>query len=484
MAKKLTAQEQEQKKLVIQAKKLEILSSIIQTRSAVAAKLGKSFGNKRDLYETLGYPGLDAIDHDNCLAKFRRQDIAQRIVKAMPEESWEKDPEITDSSEGDSSFETEWSNLVKKFKIYSVMRRADILSGIGEYSVIMIGFNDGKDPREPVDSASEVLYLQPYGQWSAQIHKLNDDPQSERYNRPDAYQISFSEPSTIGESKRIRELEVHHSRIIHIARNLLESEVYGTMELEAVYNRLENLELIAGGSAEMFWQGAMRGLAFLAHEDYDITETAAELTEEIDKYVHGLQRYMKLQGMDIKTLDANIASPRDAFDIQIDLISATKGMPKRILLGSERGELASTQDDENWTSRVEARRVDVNENIILRPFIDKMIEVGVIPAPPGEEFSIEWPPLTEPTPKDQAEVGKTISQAIREFYSSPGAETIPLDIFLGEIVNLPEEKVSRVRDEIDKLMDELKKEDEEGRQFEQEMDEELEVEDVRAPAEA
>lgn len=484
MAKKLNAQEQEQKKLVIQARKLDILSSIIQTRSAVAAKLGKSFGNKRDLYEALGYPALDAIDHDNCLAKFRRQDIAQRIVKAMPEESWEKDPEVTDESEGDSSFETEWSTLVKKFKIYSLMRRADILSGIGEYSVIMIGFNDGREPKEPVDSASEILYLQPYGQWSAQIHKLNDNPQDARYGRPDAYQISFSEPSAIGESKRIRELEVHHSRIIHIARNLLESEVYGTMELEAVYNRLENLELIAGGSAEMFWQGAMRGLAFLAREGYDITETAAKLTEEIDKYVHGMQRYMKLQGTDIESLSPNIASPRDAFDIQIDLIAANKGMPKRILLGSERGELASTQDDENWTSRVEARRIDVNENIILRPFIDKMIEVGVIPAPPGDEYNVEWPPLTAPTPKDQAEVGKTIAQAIREFYSSPGAETIPLDVFLREIQNIPEEKVLRIRDEIDKVMEELKLEDEEGRQFEEEMDEELEDEDVGAPKEA
>jgi len=472
MANKLSKEQLEQKKLLVQAKKLEILSSVIQQRSAVAARLGKSFGNKRDLYETLGYPSLEGLTHENFLAKYRRQDIAQRIVKAMPDESWEKIPEITDESESESSFGKSWKELVKKFKIYSVFKRADILSGIGNYSVLMIGFNDGRDPREPVQRASEILYLQPYGQWSAVINKLDPDPKSPRYNRPESYRISFSEPAYIGDAVQLRELEVHHSRVIHIARNLLESEISGTPELEPIYNLLNNLELISGGSAEMFWQGAMRGLAFIADKEYDITEKAAELTAEIDKYVHGLQRYMKLQGLDVKSLEPNIASPRDAFDIQIDLIGAAKAMPKRILMGSERGELASTQDDEAWTSRVETRRVDFNENVILRPFIDKMIELGVMEGPPGEEYSIEWPPLTAPTPKDKAEVGKTVSQAIREFYSSPGNESIPLDVFLSEIMDFPEEKVNRIRDEAERLLRDLQKEDEEGREFEEQMTEE------------
>lgn len=468
MAKKLSREQLEQKKLLVQAKKLEILHSVIQSRSAVAAKLGKSFGNKRDLYETLGYPAYNALDHDNCLSKYKRQDIAQRVVNAKPEESWEKDPEITDSpKETESQFEREWKELVERLKIYSVMERADILAGIGEYSVIMIGFNDGKDLKEPVESASEVMYIQPYGQWSAVIHRLNDDPKDPRYSLPESYQISFSEPNTIGEAHRLREIEVHHTRVIHIAKNLLESQVYGLMELESIYNRLENLELIAGGSAEMFWQGAMRGLAFIADKEYDITDTAAELTEEIDKYVHGLQRYMKLQGLDVKSLEPNIASPRDAFDIIIDLIAAAKGMPKRILLGSERGELASTQDDEAWTSRVESYRVKVAERSILRPFIDKVIEVGAISNPIDDTYKVEWPELTAPTQKDLAEIGKTIAQAVREFYNAPGAEAIPLDTFLREIVNVPEEKVERIDEVIKKILDELEEEDEEGRRFEE-----------------
>lgn len=480
MSNELSPEQLEQKKLIIQARKLDILHSVIQSRSAVAAKLGKSFGNKRDLYETLGYPAYNALDHDNCLAKYKRQDIAQRVVNAMPQESWEKNPEITDSpKETESQFEKEWVELVERLKVYNVMERADVLAGIGEYSVIMIGFNDGKDPREPVETASEVMYLQPYGQWSAVIHRLNNDPKDPRYSLPESYKISFSEPNTIGESHRLREIEVHHSRVIHIAKNLLESQVYGLMELEVIYNRLENLELIAGGSAEMFWQGAMRGLAFLAQNGYDFTETADELTEEIDKYVHGLQRYMKLQGLDIKTLDANIESPRDAFDIQIDLIAASKGMPKRILLGSERGELASTQDDEAWTSRVEAYRVKVAERSILRPFIDKIIDVGAISSPIDDTYSVEWPGLTTPTPKDLAEIGKITAQAIREFYNAPGAEAIPLDVFLREIISLPDEKVERIAEVIEKILAEMEEEDEEGRKFEEDQDD-LEGDDAGA----
>lgn len=467
MARKIRKEDNSQQKLVLEAKKLEVLSSILQTRSAVAAKLGKSYGNKRDLYETLGWLGLEALDHDNCLAKYKRQDIAQRLVKIMPDESWEKKPVITDESENESPFEKEWAALVKKFKIYSVMRRVDILSGIGEYAVLLVGFNDGKELSEPVESASEVIYLQPYGQWSAVIHKLDDNPQSPRYGLPLAYQISFSEPSSIGESKRLREIEVHHSRIIHVARDLLESEVYGTMELESVYNLLDGLQLIVGGSAEMFWQGAMKGLAFLARDDFDITQSADDLQTEIDNYVHGLQRYMKLEGLDVQSLAPNAASPKEHAEVIKDFIAAAKGIPKRILFGSERGELASTQDDETWTSRVESRRIDFNENTLLRPFIDKIVELGVLPEPTNGEYEVEWPPLTDPTPKDQAEVGKAISNAVKEWYSAPGGDMLPFDIYLEEIVNLAPEKVVRIKQAMDKVLEELKLEDEEGRQFEE-----------------
>lgn len=464
---------EQDKKLLIQEKQLQLLSSIIRERSAVAAKLGKSFSNKRDLYETLGYVGYDGLTHDNCLAKFKRQDIAKRVVRAYPEEAWEKAPIVTDESDGESSFETEYAEFAETLNIYNFCKRIDVLAGIGEYAVLMIGFNDNRDMKEEVTSASEILYLQPYGQWSARIHSLDDDPKSPRYGKPLAYSISFSEPSSIGESTKLREFEVHHSRVIHVSKNLLESDVFGTMELECVYNRLDNIELLSGGSAEMYWQGAMRGLAFLAREGYDMAQTASSLSDEIDNYVHGLQRYMKLEGLDVQSLSPNITSPKEHFEVQIDLISAATGIPKRILLGSERGELASTQDDEAWTSRVESYRVETSEKRILRPFINRLIEVGILPTPTGDKYNVEWPELTAPTAKDNADVGKTTASAMREFYSAPGSEAIGLDIFFKEVMNWPEEKIIRLQQEIEDYIAGLKEEDEEGMTFEEEEEQQV-----------
>jgi hypothetical protein len=58
-------------------------------------------------------------------------------------------------------------------------------------------------------------------------------------------------------------------------------------------------------------------------------------------------------------------------------------------MGSERGELASTQDQSNFEDRVSDRRTDYAEPSIVRPFVDQLISLGVLPEP--EEYHVRWP---------------------------------------------------------------------------------------------
>ena len=70
------------------------------------------------------------------------------------------------------------------------------------------------------------------------------------------------------------------------------------------------------------------------------------------------------------------------------LISAASGIPLRIMTGSERGELASTQDDGNWASRIEERQLHFAEPMILRPLIDRLIELRALPEPSDGEYQL------------------------------------------------------------------------------------------------
>ena len=53
----------------------------------------------------------------------------------------------------------------------------------------------------------------------------------------------------------------------------------------------------------------------------------------IEEFQYRLKDYIRVEGATIKELSGAAASPRDHFDVLIDLIAGTTGIPKRILTG-------------------------------------------------------------------------------------------------------------------------------------------------------
>jgi len=436
------------------------LASALASRAAVASKLGKSFGGKRDLYEALGYPRT--LTYEEYWARYSRGDIAARLIEAPVKGAWRELPKIVEGEADQTEFEKAVDALIKEMRVFHYLKRLDILAGIGQYAVLLIGLSDSADLSQSVQRGQglELLYLQPYGEGNAEIVKWNEDVTSPRYGLPEMYRLKVRKP---GSTDSYDQIDVHHTRVIHVAEGLLESNVYGTPRLQRTYNRLLNLELIVGGSAEMFWQGAFPGKAFLADAETDMTQLSSALTEEIDKYVHGLKRYLKLQGVNIEDLAPQVVDPSNHVDVQLTLISAASGIPKRILLGSERGELASSQDEKHWNDEMDDRRTGFVEPMIVRSFIDRLIELGVLPEPSTGEYTVEWPDLNVPSQKDKAEVGKARTTAIKDYVSAPGAsDIIPPRQFLEEILELDPEKVDRIMDAVESgTIESLRQEEEE-----------------------
>ena len=57
---------------------------------------------------------------------------------------------------------------------------------------------------------------------------------------------------------------IHWQRILHLADNRIESNIYGEPRLTPVLNRVLDLHKILGVSAETFWLGAFGVIAFEA----------------------------------------------------------------------------------------------------------------------------------------------------------------------------------------------------------------------------
>ena len=399
---------------------MRFLTSLF-SRAILAARAGLQFEGKRDLYSVYGYK--KQLVTDDFLARFLRQDIAKRIVKAYPDATWRKPPKI----DGGSRFNKSWEEFVKKFQVWAVLHKLDMLSGIGRFGILLMGFNDTGRLDQPVGEGNkELLYLQPYSERSTIIKTLNVDPKDPRYALPEMYEIQASAPSIFGAvgqntgvlAAQLKAMNVHFSRIIHVAEETLEDNILGCPRLETVYNLLDDLAKVVGGSAEMYWLNTNRGTQVNVDKEMDLdADDAKALEDEMTEWQHELRRIVRTRGVEMKPLGASVTDPANVFDMLVTLVSATTGIPKRILLGSEAGQLASDQDRANWADRISVRQTTYAEPKILLPFINTMVEAGVI-GKPASELKIEWEDPYSLTPLEQAQMFAQKARAAANYSKS------------------------------------------------------------------
>lgn len=404
----------------------------IPSRRALAGRVQSTHNGKRNLYDVFGY--RDVITPEEYRQRFQRQDIAKRIVAAYPEACWSSEPIITDNDDmqGDTTFDKSLKEIIEhpQLKIYHYIRRLDKVMSLGCFAVLFIGVRDGKKAQLPLDTKiniDDILFFAPYAESDITISKYDEDPQSRRYGLPVMYKLGTNgyDKNETGTVLKRAPLEVHYTRIIHVAEGLLDNDIVGTPRLEDVVNRLVDLEKIVGGSAETFYLNARGGMHFSMPGDSILQpDDKKALEENMQDFSHNLTRYLKTAGVDVNVLNFNIADPKNHFDVIISLISASTGIPKRILTGSEQGQLASSQDENNWIAKVRQRQKDFCELQILRPLIDWFILNGVLIAPENGRYKITWPDLKSVSDMDKAEVAVKKTQALNNYLNANGADMV------------------------------------------------------------
>jgi len=391
------------------------------TRS-VLSREGYQYGTDRNLYQVLGYKR--DVGYKDFWESYRRFGIAHRIISAMPKATWGDGFSLAEDedTENDTEFEKKWTCVARSTNIVHYFERADRIAGIGQYGLLLIGLNDGKKLKDAVVPKSirtdgpdnGILYLRPISENNAEIREAEQSKSSPRFGRPISYNITVKAGDT---SLEAGTLEVHHSRVIHIAENLDEDEVFGTPRLRPVYNLLFDLAKVTGATAEVYWKGAYRGMHVdvdpewaLGDIDTSRSEVLSELKANLEEYDHGQTRWIRTQGVKVTPLVGEIPNPKHAAGVIIQMISGTTSIPTRILIGSERGELASTQDEVNWNTRIEERRGQFAEPSIVRTFVDRLIEWGILPE--VDDYTVVWPSLFKLDDKEKAQQGRFISDAL------------------------------------------------------------------------
>ena len=395
---------------------LRAAASVLIERMQFMRQAGISFGGKRDLYEVLGYDR--DITNKQYRDRYARGGITKRIVEALPKATWRGGPEIVEDEDPTTktAFELAFAALATRLKIWSVLLRADILAGLSNYSVILIGGPDSYNLELPKGHGDpkEILFLSPFtggggpgmqqGQTSganyvdATIQSFETDTSSSRFGLPTAYLLRRLDVSSPELQK-----PVHWSRVLHIAEGCLDNEVYGIPTLENVWNLLDDLDKVTGGGAEAFWLRANQGLHMMVDKDAALSvEEKAALTTQAEEYQHQLRRIIQTRKVDVAPLGSDTANFSGPADTILTQISGSKGIPKRILTGSEMGELASSQDRDNWKDQINGRQTGYAEQYMIRPLVDRLIAYGYLPVP-TTAYQVRWGHIETLTEQEKAD---------------------------------------------------------------------------------
>jgi len=400
----------------------------ISSEGTITRWLGQQYGGDRDVHKVLGYPNLDdETALERYRARYEYQDIASRIVDVFPEETWKNPPEVVDETEGESEFERVANRLLSG-GLTRQFRRLDKAQRLGEYGLMVIGFDDGQPLEEPVQVSAisgvdDVSFYNIFSQRNVDDWELGKEsnefpkkPEDERYNKPVRYYVDFGDVDADNQDDDFE--WVHWSRVIHVAGGALETDLKGEPALKKIFYRLIDREKVIGASAEMFWSGADEKIIANVNEDfalqqYDDQGERDDFKQQLESLLHDMQKYIVSSGMEYEVIGGQEVDPAGVVDTIDSAIAAATGLPKNKLTGNETGERSTTMDRNNWFDTISSRQTNLAEPQFVRQTIDRFLEFDILPSPAESDYAVTFPDLFEPSESDIADTQSTRAQMLQ-----------------------------------------------------------------------
>jgi hypothetical protein len=413
------------------------------------------------------YP--EVLNFYDYLKMYKRFGIARRVVRIYPDECWSVDPLVYETEDpSNTPFEQGWLDLATsamdgeddRNPLY-YLHRADVRSGIGRFGAILIGFSDEEDFSKPVAGIKEdgtpedttptdmkLLYLRDLDESEIEV-STREKRNNRRYGKPNTYKIKMLADDMEGPSggEDLENQEVHWTRVLHLADG---GELYADPRMECVYNDLKDVKKTLGAAAAMFVNGGFPGVSI--EVDPKAMELGMEINDdsiddEMYRYMNGFQRYLKLVGMNAKSLAPQVADPTGHITTRLNAIAMSIGSPLRIFMGSEQAQLASGQDVRTWNRRLTRRNMRYLSPRVLRPFILRLIMAGVLPKP-SRNFQIWWPDVNMPDESERCQNADRLAAAMMKYVMSKAYQIMQPSDFFRRILKMEEMEVTAIMEKL------------------------------------
>ncbi len=362
---------------------------------------------KHDHFSDFGWP--DEIAFPQLLRMYRRNGLAAAGVDKTILKTWEDEPALWETERpGESPLEEAVAQRLEALRFWQAMAEADRRSMVGRYAGVILRFADGQPFDAPVGRVTGGLMglVEAIPVWEAQltVAEWDSDPASPEYGKPKFFQ--FIESAVGDMTGAARHFRIHPDRVVIWSDD---GTIYGRSALEPGFNDLIDAEKVKGAGGEGFWKTS-RGAPLIeapqgARPDdvaramgVDLKDLRDEIGEQVEAFQRGFDRALMLGGMTAKPMQISLPQPEHFFAAPVQCFAASLGIPVKILLGSQSGERASTEDAAEWARTCNARR-STRVKPILREIAARLERVGVLPQP----MVLGWSDLTEASAAEKME---------------------------------------------------------------------------------
>lgn len=377
---------------------------------------GMFAGQKHDHYADFGWPA--DVNFDMVYGMYTRNSIARAAVDKTIRKSWQDPPWLLetprDGSEGPLKKETRLEKAIRqhfsKIRFWTKVMEADRRSLVGRYAAIILRVKDGKQTDQPLTTVSggldALVDIIPVWEGQLRVKEYNTDQMSIDYGEPLMYEYDESrvaEPgSAMDGNARNRKLTVHPSRIIIWSND---GSLDNDSSLRPGFNDLLTLEKITGAGGEGFWRNSKQSPILEMDKEADVAKMARAMgvepkdvfdamTDQVKSWQRDFDELLMIQGMTAKLPKVELPDPQFYFSNTLQSFAASYDIPLKVLIGTQTGERASSEDASQWNQTNNFRRKNYVIPNILR-LVSRLEECGIIKVNP--EWFVDWTDLTEST---------------------------------------------------------------------------------------
>ncbi|WP_120967879.1 phage portal protein [Comamonas sp. lk] len=395
----------------------------------------------RARHEFLGSLGLDAkratawiqygyseqVSFEMLYAAYERGGAGHGAVHRLLDVCWLKLPRIKKpDSDEKSPWEVKAGKVLRSIRAWSKFKDLDRRNLVGRYAAVIYRVADSKTLDQPLERATKLVDLIPLYENQIKVTKWHTEQGAENYGTPAMFQYrKISPPGTETEGRPEEWADVHPSRVQILAEGAVGDFYDGVPLLRAGFNRLVDLDKIAGGSGESFLKNSARTIVFkyeagatpqaIPGPDGAETKSVRAAHEEQARALNrSTDAAVVMQGGDATTLQTSISDPTGPWTTAANEFAASVRIPFTVLFGQQTGRLASDEDKSDFANRCSSRQ-EFELTPMLEEFITRMQAAGIIDA---GEFEIEWPPVNAPTEKDKAELLGKMTAAMQQAFQA------------------------------------------------------------------